>query len=210
MSIVKIKDKTFKTSIPEEEILKKVQVVADRINQDMDGKNPLFLAVLNGAFMFAADLMRMVTIPSEISFVKYASYEGTSSTGNLKQLLGINLVEGAHSIHHSLEICCFGKHRHVQHASVTLRSQAASAEIECHKRDATLDEIAPHLAVVHTRGTETVRKHCNGKWSLPFWILNLPVYAHVIAHDNELFNHLGILPKHLVTNVVIVREYIVI
>ena len=90
MSIVKIKDKTFKTSIPEEEILKKVQVVADRINQDMDGKNPLFLAVLNGAFIFAADLMRMVSIPSEISFVKYASYEGTSSTGNLKQLLGIN------------------------------------------------------------------------------------------------------------------------
>lgn len=99
MSIVKIKDKTFKTSIPEEEILKKVQVVADRINQDMDGKNPLFLAVLNGAFIFAADLMRMVTIPSEISFVKYASYEGTSSTGNLKQLLGINQeVEGRHII----------------------------------------------------------------------------------------------------------------
>ena len=99
MSIVKIKDKTFKTSIPEEEILKKVQVVADRVNQDMDGKNPLFLAVLNGAFMFAADLMRMVTIHSEISFVKYASYEGTSSTGNLKQLLGINQeVEGRHII----------------------------------------------------------------------------------------------------------------
>lgn len=99
MSIVKIKDKTFKTSIPEEEILKKVQVVADRINQDMDGKNPLFLAVLNGAFIFAADLMRMVSIPSEISFVKYASYEGTSSTGNLKQLLGINQeVEGRHII----------------------------------------------------------------------------------------------------------------
>ena len=90
MSIVKIKDKTFKTSIPEEEILKKVQVVAQRINQDMEGKNPLFLAVLNGAFMFAADLMRMVTIPSEISFVKYASYQGTSSTGKMKELMGIN------------------------------------------------------------------------------------------------------------------------
>lgn len=54
---------------------------------------------MNGAFIFAADLMRMVTIPSEISFVKYASYEGTSSTGNLKQLLGINQeVEGRHII----------------------------------------------------------------------------------------------------------------
>lgn len=90
MSIVKIKDKSFKTSIPEAEILKKVQVVADRINQDYAGKKPVFLAVLNGAFIFAADLMRMITIPSEISFVKYASYEDTSSTGSMKTLMGIN------------------------------------------------------------------------------------------------------------------------
>lgn len=90
MSIVKIKDKSFKTSIPEAEILKKVQVVADRINQDYAGKKPVFLAVLNGAFIFAADLMRMITIPSEISFVKYASYEGTSSTGSMKTLMGIS------------------------------------------------------------------------------------------------------------------------
>ena len=55
MSIVKIKDKSFKTSIPEAEILKKVQVVADRLNKDYAGKKPVFLAVLNGAFIFAAD-----------------------------------------------------------------------------------------------------------------------------------------------------------
>ena len=90
MSIVKIKDKTFKTSIPEAEILKKVQVVADRLNKDYEGKPPVFLAVLNGAFIFAADLMRMITVPSEISFVKYASYEGTSSTGSMKTLMGLN------------------------------------------------------------------------------------------------------------------------
>ena len=90
MGIVKIKDKSFKTSIPEAEILKKVQVVADRINKDYEGKKPVFLAVLNGAFIFAADLMRMITIPSEISFVKYASYEGTTSTGSMKTLMGIN------------------------------------------------------------------------------------------------------------------------
>ena len=99
MGIVKIKDKTFKTSIPEAEILEKVKVVADRINKDFEGKTPLFLAVLNGSFIFAADLMRMITIPSEISFVKYASYEGTSSTGKMKQLMGINQnVEGRHVI----------------------------------------------------------------------------------------------------------------
>lgn len=90
MGIVKIKDKTFKTSIPEAEILKKVQVVADRINKDYEGRKPVFLAVLNGSFIFAADLMRMITVPSEISFVKYASYEGTSSTGSMKTLMGIN------------------------------------------------------------------------------------------------------------------------
>ena len=80
MSIVKVKDKTFKTFIPEKEILQRVKEVADKINKDMAGKNPLFLAVLNGSFVFASDLMRYITIPCEISFVKLASYQGTVST----------------------------------------------------------------------------------------------------------------------------------
>ena len=90
MNIVKIKDKTCKTSIPEEEILKKVKAVADKINADMADKNPLLLAVLNGSFVFAADLMRMINIPCEISFVKLASYQGTTSTGTVKEVIGIN------------------------------------------------------------------------------------------------------------------------
>ena len=99
MGVVKIKDKTFKTSISEAEILEKVKVVADRLNQDYEGKTPVFLAVLNGSFIFAADLMRMITIPSEISFVKYASYEGTSSTGSMKTLMGLNGdIKGRHIV----------------------------------------------------------------------------------------------------------------
>ena len=90
MSVVKIKDKTFKTSIPEKEIKTRIQAVADRINHDLADKNPLFLAVLNGAFVFAADLMRMITIPCEISFVKLASYQGTTSTGKITEVMGIN------------------------------------------------------------------------------------------------------------------------
>lgn len=89
MSIVKIKDKSFRTFIPEAEIQKRVKAVADKINRDMAGKNPLFLAVLNGSFIFAADLMRYVTIPCEISFVKLASYQGTASVGTVKELIGI-------------------------------------------------------------------------------------------------------------------------
>ena len=90
MAIVKIKDKLFKTSIPESEILQRVQDVADRINHDMADKNPLLLAVLNGSFIFSADLMRRITIPCEISFVKLASYEGTTSTGKITEVIGIN------------------------------------------------------------------------------------------------------------------------
>jgi hypoxanthine phosphoribosyltransferase len=90
MSTIKIHDKTFKISYTEKEILEHVKTVADRINRDMNGKNPLFLAVLNGSFVFAADLMRMITIPCEISFVKLASYQGTMSTGTIKEVFGIN------------------------------------------------------------------------------------------------------------------------
>ncbi len=90
MDPIKIHDKKFRISYPEAEILKHVKAVADRINKDMKDKNPLFLAVLNGSFVFAADLMRMITVPCEISFVKLASYQGTMSTGKIKEVIGIN------------------------------------------------------------------------------------------------------------------------
>lgn len=90
MSTVKIKDKTFQTSITEEEIRQRVKVLGQRLSKDMEGKNPLFLSVLNGAFMFTADLLREMTIPCEVSFVKLASYEGAVSTGKVKKLIGLN------------------------------------------------------------------------------------------------------------------------
>ena len=64
MNTIKVKDKRFRVSLPEAEILEAVQRVADRINHDMEGKDPLFLSVLNGAFMFTADLMKRITLPS--------------------------------------------------------------------------------------------------------------------------------------------------
>ena len=68
----------------------RIKTVAAQISKDMEGKNPLFLGVLNGAFIFAADLMREMTIPCEISFVKLASYQGTTSTGTIQEVIGIN------------------------------------------------------------------------------------------------------------------------
>ncbi len=90
MDIIQIKDRKFKPFIPEAVIKEKIKEVADRINRDMEGKNPLFISVLNGAFVFTADLMRMITIPCEVSFVKLASYQGTTSTGTIKEVMGIN------------------------------------------------------------------------------------------------------------------------
>ncbi len=90
MKTVQVKDKTFAVSIPESEILKRVDELAAQMNEELKGKKPLFLAVLNGSFMFAADLLKSISIPCEISFVRMASYEGTSSTGEVKALLGLN------------------------------------------------------------------------------------------------------------------------
>ena len=88
MKSIKIKDKEFVPMISEAEIKERVKAVAQQISKDMEGKNPLLLAVLNGSF--AADLMREITIPCEISFVKLASYQGTTSTGKVKEVIGIN------------------------------------------------------------------------------------------------------------------------
>ena len=90
MSIVKIKDKTFETSITEEQIKQRVKEVAQQISKEKKNKNPLLIGVLNGSFMFAADLMREITIPCEISFVKLASYEGILSTGKVTEVMGLN------------------------------------------------------------------------------------------------------------------------
>lgn len=90
MDSIKIKDKSFRVSIPEAEIKTRVKALAEQMSKDLEGKNPIFLAVLNGAFIFAADLMREMTIPCEISFVKLASYQGTTSTGKVKEVFGIN------------------------------------------------------------------------------------------------------------------------
>ncbi len=90
MDRVTVNGKSFRMSIPESDILREVDRVAAEINRDMDGANPIFLCVLNGAFMFAADLMKRVSIPCEISFVKLSSYNGTQSTGDVRQLIGLS------------------------------------------------------------------------------------------------------------------------
>ncbi|MBS1976172.1 MAG: hypoxanthine phosphoribosyltransferase [Bacteroidetes bacterium] len=85
---MKVKDLEFKKLITAERIEKKIASLGHQIEKDYQDKVPLFLPVLNGSFMFAADLMKVITIPCRISFVKISSYAGTVSTGQLKTLIG--------------------------------------------------------------------------------------------------------------------------
>ncbi len=90
MSTIRIHDREFVTSIPNEEIVREVKRVAAQINRDYAGKRPLLLGVLNGCFMYAAELMRNLEIECEISFVKLSSYQGTNSTGVIREVLGLS------------------------------------------------------------------------------------------------------------------------
>ncbi|MEN8249676.1 MAG: hypoxanthine phosphoribosyltransferase [Bacteroidota bacterium] len=87
---MKIKDKSFKVLINEEELQKKIASIAKQINKDYKGKSPLFIGILNGSFMFVADMMKHVKLESKVSFIKLSSYSNMSSSGSIKELIGIN------------------------------------------------------------------------------------------------------------------------
>lgn len=87
---MKIRNLEFIPFISEEEVLQKVQSLAEQISHDYRTKTPVLLPVLNGSFMFAADLIKKITIPCRVSFVKVSSYSGTNSTGQLKTLVGLD------------------------------------------------------------------------------------------------------------------------
>lgn len=91
MTTLKLLDRDFELFIPYEKIRSVVERIAEEMNEKLQGKNPLFLCVLNGSFMFAAEIFKRLTLPdAEITFVKFASYAGTSSTGRVRELIGLN------------------------------------------------------------------------------------------------------------------------
>jgi hypoxanthine phosphoribosyltransferase len=90
MENIIIKDKIFEISITAETIQKRISELASQISDDLNGKRPLFICVLNGAFIFAADLFKRISIDAEINFIRVSSYEGTQSTGLVKNVLGMN------------------------------------------------------------------------------------------------------------------------
>jgi hypoxanthine phosphoribosyltransferase len=91
MSRIRVHDKDFEPYLSAEQISSGIRKVATELNRDYAGKKPLFIAVLNGSFMFASDLFRMLTIEAEISFIKLASYKGTKSSGHVITAIGLDI-----------------------------------------------------------------------------------------------------------------------
>ncbi len=143
MNAIQIKDKRFVLFIPEARILGEVTRVAKEISRDLEGTDPLFLIVLNGAFMFASDLLRRLTIPCEISFVKLASYAGTSSTGKVKELLGLtdgiegrtvviveDIIDTGLTMKHLLEQLQARKPKEIRIATLLLKPDKLKADLD--------------------------------------------------------------------------------
>jgi hypoxanthine phosphoribosyltransferase len=99
MSIMRVHDKTFVPFLDASLIDERIQAMAEAINRDYEEKRPLCIAILNGAFMFASDLFKKITIEAEISFIKLASYKGTKSSGQVITAIGLDTdLHGRHVV----------------------------------------------------------------------------------------------------------------
>ncbi len=99
MSVIQVNDKKFQPYLSVAAINKEVKRLGEEINRDYQGKRPLFIAILNGSFMFASDLFKEITIDAEICFIKLASYKGTRSTGHVITSIGLDeSLKGRHVI----------------------------------------------------------------------------------------------------------------
>ena len=138
MSELTILDKTFVPFLSEAAIQEKIAELGKQLNQDYKGKKPLFLAILNGSFMFAADLFKHITIDAEICFIKLASYKGTQSTGHVITSIGLDSNVTNRHIVVLEDIVDTGKTLHTFLPQIT-NQQPASLKIATmlHKPEAT-------------------------------------------------------------------------
>jgi hypoxanthine phosphoribosyltransferase len=99
MTFIRVHDKLFDPYLTEEEIQMRVRFIAEQLNTDYEGKRPLFIAILNGSFIFASDLFKKLSIEAEICFIKLASYKGSKSTGHIVTAIGLDMdVYGRHVV----------------------------------------------------------------------------------------------------------------
>lgn len=139
---IRLIDKTFELYIPEESILNENRRLARQINHDYQELNPLFVGVLNGAYVFAADLLKNIDIPSEITFIKVKSYQGTQSTGQARTFLGLDtpvkgrhliiledIVDSGHTIQYLLKLLQHQAPASVSIASLLFKPEALQSDV---------------------------------------------------------------------------------
>lgn len=146
MGNIQVKDKEFRLLISEEDVVTSVKRLAEKISEDLEGKNPLFLAVLNGSFMFASDLVRNITTPCEICFVKMASYhDGMRRTGNVTEVFGLSeniegrtlvvvedIVDTGHTIWELLNVLASRRPAEVRVAAFLSKPGALQCKVPLH------------------------------------------------------------------------------
>ncbi|MBC7946926.1 MAG: hypoxanthine phosphoribosyltransferase [Chitinophagaceae bacterium] len=145
MSVIRVHDKSFDTYLSEETILKRVKEIAATISKDYEGRRPLFIAVLNGSFMFASDLFKQLTIEAELCFIKLASYKGMKSSGNVVTSIGLeddlfgkdviiveDIVDTGKTLHNFLPKLIHQQPRSLRIAALLHKSEATEFPLELH------------------------------------------------------------------------------
>ncbi|MBK9148821.1 MAG: hypoxanthine phosphoribosyltransferase [Flavobacteriales bacterium] len=151
MSRVRLHDKDFEPFIPESEVSAAIDRVATRMEQELAGKRPLFIGVLNGAFFFAAELVKRLGIECEVTFVKVASYHGTRSTGKVSDLIGLSeRIEGRHVVVLEDIVDTGSTIRHImdalaEHHPASVRIAALLFKPDAYKQEIPIDFVALNI-----------------------------------------------------------------
>ena len=143
MSTVKVHDKQFEVYLPEAVILERVKAIAEQISRDYAGRKPLFIAILNGSFMFASDLFKQLRIEAELCFIKLASYKGMKSSGNVVTSIGLDddlfgkeviivedIVDTGKTLHHFLPKLLHQQPKSLKIATLLHKSAATTYPLE--------------------------------------------------------------------------------
>lgn len=144
MSDIKLHDKTFETYLPESQIQEAVKRLAEEINKDYQGKKPIILSILNGSFIFTADLVRFFNFPLTVEFVRYSSYKGTTSTGTITKMLGMksdikgkdliiveDIIDTGFTLHNALKDLRAQEPASIKIASLLVKPKALKHDVSC-------------------------------------------------------------------------------
>ncbi len=144
MSDITLHDKTFEIYLEESEIQTAVKRLAEEINKDYQGKKPIILSILNGSFIFTADLVRFFSFPLTVEFVRYSSYEGTSSTGRITKMLGMksdikgkdliiveDIIDTGFTLHNALKDLRAQEPASIRIASLLVKPKALKHDVPC-------------------------------------------------------------------------------